>query len=1416
MTQPKLILVVEDDEALRDSVCELLQEAGYSTIAADGGLSALATLRSLPRMPDLVLLDLMMPGMNGWQFRQEQLADPRLAGVPVVVMTASRDLRGINADEVVYKPLKLAKLLAVVERFTTQPQAQSPTAAETPSTPSTGKPRLATPEGTDTAPRASVRAVLDDVPSEQQLFAGQSALARRMRQYDWSRSPLGTSPQWPPSLRSALGICLGSSFPIAIYWGPHLALLYNDAWSPILGSKHPWALGRAAIEVWPELWDTIGPMFEQVKATAEPTYSEDSLLLMNRNGYTEECYFNYTFTPIRGPEGVDGIFNAVIETTFRVISERRSKALRTLAEHTARATSPEQACSLAANALASVGHDVPFCALYLVDENRIEARLAGTGGLPPHGHDAIPSTVPLTPASPNRTSRGIIGLLSMQARVELVSNLDHHFSPLPGGPWPVAATSALVAPIVTGPSSRPTGLLVVGVSPRRAVDEEYRQFVERAASQVATVIANVTAFAAERKRSEALAAIDRAKTVFFSNVSHEFRTPLTLMLGPAADLLAGVHGALTPNQQRELELLHRNGLRLQKLVNALLDFSRVEAGKTHAAFELVDLPSYTRELASAFHSAVERSGLHYELEFQPIADEIYVDRDMWEKIVLNLLSNALKFTFGGTIGVTLRDLGARVVLSVSDTGIGIPAEHLPRIFERFHRIEGVQSRTHEGSGIGLALVQELIKLHGGSVTVKSEVGVGTTFDVTLFKGKAHLPADRVVSARRTTTPPGAHPLVNEALTWLSPEDSEDRNDAQDALWQGTANTNYPRQRILLADDNADMREYIKRHLEKHWQVDVASDGAMALVMARQNPPDLVLTDVMMPGLDGFSLLKELGKSESTSNIPVLMLSARSGEEARVEGLQAGATDYLTKPFASRELLARVRTQLQLAGLRSELRAQREHLYALFLNAPIPIAVVFGESLVLEMANHLYCDLLGRDDIVGKPLSDGTPELAGQGFDHLLRQVMHTGQPYVGKEVRLQLHRNNEGRVEELYVNFTYAPFRRTDGVGDRVIVAIYDVTEQVTARRALEQAVARIRFLSEAMPQKIFTATPSGVVDYTNSQWQLFTGLPEGANNDVAWALIVHPEDVEESVRRWQHSLETGTPFEVEHRFQSAGGNYHWHLTRAHLMRNDDNIPVMWVGSSTDIDHVKQAEAELQQAVSFSDTFVGILGHDLRNPLNAITAAAQLLELRAESEKIAIPVSRIIVSANRMARMIVQLLDFTRIRLGRGIALVLTHVNLDELTRGIIDELEAARQARIQLTVLGDVSGTWDHDRLAQLLSNLIANACQHGRGDVPVTVHLDGEHADSVRLHVRNAGVIREDLLPVIFEPLRLDDSREKLKGSSGLGLGLYISHQIVLAHAGAIWVESNASRGTIFHIELPRSSPAEAVASFSPRTER
>ncbi len=410
--------------------------------------------------------------------------------------------------------------------------------------------------------------------------------------------------------------------------------------------------------------------------------------------------------------------------------------------------------------------------------------------------------------------------------------------------------------------------------------------------------------------NERLTELDRAKTEFFSNVSHEFRTPLTLALGPLEDLLAKPEGALLPQTRASLLVVHRNALRLLKLVNSLLDFSRIEAGRAQAAWEATDLASFTADLASNFQSACERAGVKFIVDCPPLPQPVEVDRGMWEKVVLNLISNAIKFTFHGRIEVTMRAVDGHAELAVSDTGIGIPKEELSHLFERFYRVEGSAGRTYEGSGIGLALVEELVRLQGGAITAESEEGKGSRFIVRLPLGLKHTPGPLKHGETRAISPHGKA-VVEEVLHWLPGAVTASPH-------AGTGS----RGRIVVADDNADMRGYISRLLdEAGYAVEAAADGEAALAACEAHPPDLVLSDVMMPVLDGFGLLKKLRAGERTATLPIILLSARAGEESRIGGLATGADDYLIKPFHAQELVARIEGVIRLARIRRETEAE---------------------------------------------------------------------------------------------------------------------------------------------------------------------------------------------------------------------------------------------------------------------------------------------------------------------------------------------------------------------------------------------------------------------------------------------------------------------------------------------------------------
>jgi PAS domain S-box-containing protein len=843
--------------------------------------------------------------------------------------------------------------------------------------------RLAKPVQSDNK-RGSVNADNDRSDRTPTFFSGGGELGALMRAKDWSQTSLGPAVFWPQSLQTCVRIVLTSRQPMFVWWGEELINLYNDAYKTIVGGKHPAALGQPASLVWREIWDQVGPRAEYAMQRNEGTYDEALLLIMERYGYREETYYTFSYSPVPNDEGgIGGIICANTDDTQRIIGERQLALLRDLAAGTTDARSIEDACRLGAASLATNPRDLPFALIYLIDPDRRRATLAGRSGI---------AAGPMAPEEIALDEPGVWPLARALASAE-PHLVDLTATPLvlPDNAWDLLPRHAVLLPIAPQGQTGRGGVLVAGLNPYRLFDDAYRRLLSLVAGQLAAAIANAQAYEEERRRAEALSEIDRAKTAFFSNASHEFRTPLTLMLSPLEDMLMRYPTAQTVlSERREIELIHRNGLRLLKLVNTLLDFSRIEAGRVQAVYEPVDLAALTVDLASAFRSTMEKAGLRYTVDCPPLAEAVYVDCDMWEKIVLNLVSDAFKYTLEGAVTVALRPAagGGHVELTVRDTGVGIPTHELPRLFERFHRIEGQRGRTQEGTGIGLALVQELVRLHGGTVSAESEVGRGTCFTVSIPTGTAHLPPDRIQAARLLpSTGIQAGAFVEEALRWLPGEAETNDLTVETDLPHAPGALASPEDPaiVLLADDNADMRDYVRRLLGGHYLVEAVPDGLAALEAARRRRPDLVLTDIMMPRLDGFGLLKALKADARLRDVPVILLSARAGEEASVEGLEAGADDYLVKPFNAREMLARVRGNLDLARERRRTRealqrlnealalqvvertADRNRLWQ--LSADIMLVAQFDG--VINSVNPAWTAVLGwtETDLIGRSLFD---------------------------------------------------------------------------------------------------------------------------------------------------------------------------------------------------------------------------------------------------------------------------------------------------------------------------------------------------------------------------------------------------------------------------------------------------------------
>ena len=893
-----------------------------------------------------------------------------------------------------------------------------------------------------------------------------------MRAKRWHETPLGPPDSWPQSLKTVVRILLTSRYQMWMCWGPQLTMFYNDAYGPTLGVKQQWALGASAREVWNEIWPDIGPRIEHVLQSGEATWDEGLLLFLERSGYPEETYHTFSYSPLADDDGsVVGMLCVVTEETERIIGERRLFALQELAAGIAGNNALGMVFESVPRQLNRDLKDLPFTLTYLFDE-RGDACLACCSGVESN-HPIAPARI--DPKDPD-AAWPAEEILARRTALNL-SDLKDRFAALPMGAWDKPPREAIITPIAQQGRESPAGFLVAGINPYRRMDDAYLGFINLVAGQISSGLANAWAYEEAQRRAAALAELDRAKTAFFSNVSHEFRTPLTLMLAPLEDVLKRPPADPLSEHRELIQVAHRNGVRLLKLVNTLLDFSRIEAGRTQAYFEPVELAAYTAELASNFRSAIERAGLRLNVNCQPLPEAVYLDRDMWEKVILNLLSNAFKFTFEGCIAVETRcsDDGEGAEITVRDTGTGIPAGELPHLFDRFRRVAGARGRSIEGSGIGLALVRELVNVHGGKISVASEMGRGSAFTVALRFGSGHLPAERVGKARaQDSGETRAQAYVDEALSWLDDASRESAVAPGAAEIAPTAAVlGGGGQRILIADDNVDMRTYLQKLLQTTgFQVEVVGDGERALKAALEHKPDLVLSDVMMPKMDGFGLLAAMRKNSQLREVPVLLLSARAGEEAKVEGLTAGANDYLVKPFSSRELVARIRANLDLVALRREsqealrrlnesleqqvadrtadLRAKEARLRTIFGTSYTYQGYMSTDGTLLDANATSLAGIKGQlQDVIGKPFWQA-PWFAGTpGMPDLVREAI----PLVaaGEVVRQEIHINLPLGGWRWF-DFQMRPVRDSLNKVVAIVPEAVDVSERRLAEAALRQA----------------------------------------------------------------------------------------------------------------------------------------------------------------------------------------------------------------------------------------------------------------------------------------------------------------------------------------------------------------------------
>lgn len=1259
--------------------------------------------------------------------------------------------------------------------------------------------------------------------SIEKFLSGGGELGQLMRSTDWEKTSLGNVANWPKSLKTCVRIVLTSRQPMFVWWGKDLINIYNDAYRSIVGGKHPWSLGKPAKEVWYEIWDQILPRVETAIRTNEGTYDESLLLIMERNGYPEETYYTFSYSPVPGDDGeTAGIICANTDDTQRIIGERQLRTLKDLGKIIPDCKSNDEVYEKTIQVIKKNQQDFPFAVIYQVESNGKYARLSGatTDDLPT---SIVPELIDIESGERHYISRSY-NLNSIEIEEDLVQK----YGKLPSGVWQKSPDKSLIIPITQSGQKHPHAFLKIGLNPYRKADEKYIGFFHLVADQIASGIASVNAYEAERRRAEALIEIDSAKTIFFSNISHEFRTPLTLMLGPLEELLNKENGKLLPEHRDSIESTHRNAMRLLRLVNTLLDFSRIEAGRMQAQYAPIDISSFTKDIASSFQSAIESAGLQYEIECSDINGTTYVDREMWEKIVLNLLSNAFKYTLTGKIKLCLLQDGNNVVLKISDTGVGIPEEELPFMFKRFHRVKNTPGRTHEGTGIGLSLVKELVKLHGGNIEVESIVSSGSTFTVSIPTGKVHLPEANVSDEVNMKTDALLTDMyVKEAISLA--QESIEKEDWETSLTEDSSGTttesNTGRAKLLIVDDNADMREYLKRLTGKYFEVVVAENGEKAMNIVAANRPDIIVSDIMMPVMDGIELLHAIKNNPVTARIPVILLSARAGEEAKIEGYEVGADDYLVKPFSSKELLARVRSQLRIVKMYREVEDSEARFRTVANTAPVMVWMQ-DEDQRFNFVNTGWRDFTGCND--GIDLNDGWKDYVHKDDFNVLQAAYKTAYKDAnGFEIEYRLKRN-DGVYR--WVLDRGVPRFAASGQLLGFIGSCIDIHERKAVNEELEKRVAeRTNELynknHELQQQKEFVETildssvdVIAVLDKDLHYVALNKKAEELYNFNGAiigkHILNAFPQIKQSGM---YDDLLLALKGEIIHR-----PNYN-----SFLKRNFENFYIPLKDSNGDVheillighditelmnasEELKQTNEALVKINNELEQFAYVSSHDLQEPLRKIQTFSDLLIHNVNDKQFDAKryLEKINASAGRMTTLIKDLLTYSKLS---KVNEQFVETDLNYILENVINDFEVVisqKNAVIRSPLLPVIKAV--PVQMNQLFYNLIGNALKFVELNPVIDISFDTvpgkklkDHAhlnhdrSYLQLNFRDNGIGFDqkyaDKIFTVFQRLNNKDQY------NGTGIGLAVCKKIAETHGGHISAESEPGKGASFTIYLP-----------------
>ncbi len=941
--------------------------------------------------------------------------------------------------------------------------------------------------------------------------------------------------------------------------------------------------------------------------------------------------------------------------------------------------------------------------------------------------------------------------------------------------------------------------------------------------------------------------LDKTKTKFFDNVSHEFRTPLTLLLGPLEEVLNnGTKYSATDHAK--LEMAHRNALRLQKLVNSLLDFSKIQSGKLDAIYQPTDLVKMTVSIASNFTSAIEKAGLKLIVKTDEIKEPVYVNPEMWEKIVLNLLSNALKYTHRGKIYLIIKSKKKHIQLHIKDTGIGISQGDLSRIFDRFVRIEGANARIHEGTGIGLALVKELVNIHHGSIQVKSKLNEGAEFIVSIPKGKRHLPVRQVyenTASQNETLHANAFSM--EAFSWI-------HDKKRKAIVSSTNKSTKPL--VLIVDDNADMRAYLTHILSQHYSVVSAENGSVAIEkLTRGVLPELIIADVMMPVMDGHALVKYLKNHQDFARIPVIVLSARNAESDKIEGMQFGADDYLVKPFSAKELKAVVHARIniarQLTTSHKELTLKnveletrvRKHSSDLEESRDI---IVKQKGLLQNILDAIpqmvwVSDAQGRVKFLNDRWYEYTGLTEAQCFERNAYEcdIFHPSQHHEIESRWRNATEKQQRTVGEVLVRDAKGNYRWHLDISEPIINEAGEIEmwvgtftdmhdqfhseQQVKHTKDLLAAVFDSTAYSIELFQPVFNVSGK-IIDF---EWTFINkpkGLRETKNELIGKRLRLKQPLInrEETFHKYIDVMETGVTAEFE-QVKEIDGAKTWYMVSC--IKLTDQLLVTKLDITEKVvtrhqmmaiaDMLQQKNTELRAMNEELSNFAFIASHDMREPLRKIhlfTNAFQEGELDV-SPRGKLYLQKILASASRMNALIEDIFAFSRIS-ATG-SKNFQNVDLNDIVTGVISDLNdriSERNANVSITPLPVIKG--NALQLSQLFQNLLTNALTFQSDDKTPQVNISAvvmkgsdiihpnvnSHSRYLAVSVTDNGLGFEmafsEKIFLMFQ--RLHSSNQ----FPGTGMGLAICKRIMHNHKGFISAIGEPGEGATFTCYFPLSA--------------